>query len=51
MTQMLGMFPELLGVPVENLGPRVDFLLETVGVSKAELRKVQYWLPSPYAFE
>jgi hypothetical protein len=38
--QMVGRYPKLLALPAKDLGPTVEFLLEKVGVSKAELGKV-----------
>jgi hypothetical protein len=44
MKQVMKMFPRLFSHSLENLEPKVKFLLERFDLSKAELGKVRYRL-------
>jgi|AntRauMFilla1563_2_1112583.scaffolds.fasta_scaffold47209_2 hypothetical protein len=48
--QVLETHPHLFDHPLKFMEEHIEFLLTTVGVSKAKLGKVQYCLLYPFAF-
>jgi hypothetical protein len=48
MKQVMKKFPLLFSLSLENLEPKVKFLLERFDLSKAELGKVRYCLLCSY---
>ena len=48
MKQVMKTYPKLFSHSLKNLEPKVKFLLERFGLSKAELGKVRYRLLCSY---
>ena len=50
MEQVVEKFPSVLGLALENMKAKVEFLLNEVGVSEAKLGKVRYCLLFAYIY-